>query len=326
MAKSIRVNTESINRMGYRILSAGIMLKYFLANPVMFYNHHRTWRGDKSEMLPIGRWENLRIEKGVLLADPVFDENDEFAKKIKSKFDNGFLNAASVGVSIIETSEDPKYLLPGQKRATVTKCELKEISIVDVPGNAEAVVVNSDTGAILELGDKDNGVLPIINKEEVMENNLKTIAVALALSENSSETEILSAINSMKSERDALKNDNATLKDSNSTFVTQKAADDKAHAERIVDSAITAKKIKKTERDNYLKLAEGNIAAVENILGGMQPQRNLADNAGAQGAAAADSSVTFDSLQRNNPEELTRLRNEEPEEFKRLLADHKKKR
>ena len=317
MSKSIKVNTSNVNRYGFRILSEGIELKYFLLNPIMFYNHHRTWKGDKSEMLPIGKWENLRVEKGVLLADPVFDEDDEFAMKIKKKFEKGMLNAASVNVFPIETSDAPKHLLPGQKRPTVTKSELREISIVDIPGNREAVVLSYEDGRIIELTDGKNQVLPIINKKVDMEINFKTIAVALALSENASEGEIISAINSIKKEGDTHKSENEKLKSANEVLMNEKTTSLKLKAEQVVDAAIAAKKIKKTERDDYLKLAEGNLESVEKILNGLSVQKTLADAAGGNGAASKE--VTFEQLSKDNPAKLIQMKADDPEQYKALF-------
>ena len=47
----------------------------------MFYNHDNG--------VFIGRWDNVRIEDGKLLADPVFDTEDENAKNCR-KVERGF--------------------------------------------------------------------------------------------------------------------------------------------------------------------------------------------------------------------------------------------
>ena len=36
--------------------------------------------------MPIGKVENLRVEDGKLIGTPVFDQNDDFAKRIESKW------------------------------------------------------------------------------------------------------------------------------------------------------------------------------------------------------------------------------------------------
>ncbi len=79
----------------------------------VFYNH-------RSDSLPIGKWENVRIENKKLKADAVFDKNDEFAMKIFQKIKDGFLESVSVGISILEFEEDSK----NKDLIIVTKWEL----------------------------------------------------------------------------------------------------------------------------------------------------------------------------------------------------------
>jgi HK97 family phage prohead protease len=138
--KEIVLSDETLNRYGYRVLTRGIQLEAFLRNPVMFYNHNRS-------TLPIGRWENIRRDDGKLIATPVFDTADAFALQIKRKFEDGFINAASIGLSVVATSNEQAAMLPGQKWPTVTKCELFEVSIVDIPANANAIKLYKATAA-----------------------------------------------------------------------------------------------------------------------------------------------------------------------------------
>ncbi len=128
MNKTFVLSDESLNSYGYKVCTSGIDLKQFRANPVMFYNHNR-------ESGVIGRWENIRIEGTRLLAEPVFDEADEFARKIKSKVENGFVKSASIGISTYE----PFTLKDNEN--WVMKCRVIECSIVDMPSNENAVVL-----------------------------------------------------------------------------------------------------------------------------------------------------------------------------------------
>lgn len=183
---SFIVSDESINSYGFRVLTSGIQTKNFKTNPVGFYNHHRSnsWDGDAMKSMPIIRWENLKKENNTLTAVPIFDENDELGAKAKSKVENGFLNATSIGIYILATSTDPKLMLKGQTRPTVTKCELYEISVVDIPSNSNATRL-SDNGnkdiVILSNGkpvDNLDEILPIVElKEETTEKlqNPKTM-------------------------------------------------------------------------------------------------------------------------------------------------------
>lgn len=139
MAKSFILSDESINDRGFRIITAGINLDRFKKNPIMLWMHQRDDGWNFSQVLPIGKWENIRKEDGKLVADPVFDENDPFAMMIKSKVENDLLRGCSIGANPVEFSTATKDLEKGQTRATITKCELYEASIVDLPSNKNSV-------------------------------------------------------------------------------------------------------------------------------------------------------------------------------------------
>ena len=188
------VSTESVNKYGYRVLTEGIDTSEFEKNPLMFYNHDRWGK------LPIGRWENLRKENNKLVATAVFDDDDEFAQKVKNKVEKRILNACSMGFDAKELSDDASLLLPGQKRATVTKSILHEISIVDLPGNGDAMRLKMPNKMlVLGAGIEDENVsqLPIIQRKE----DMKKIALALGLPETATEEQAIERIESLHADR-----------------------------------------------------------------------------------------------------------------------------
>ena len=148
------LSDESLNSYGFRVLTNGIDIKSFEKNPIMLSMHDRS-------ILPIGKWENLRVEDKKLLGDAVFDDNDELARKIKSKVEQGILNATSIGIDIVELSEDRDLLEKGQYRPTVTKSRLFEVSIVDIPSNANALKLNFPTKGIQLSGGFDEKSLEL---------------------------------------------------------------------------------------------------------------------------------------------------------------------
>jgi HK97 family phage prohead protease len=150
--KQFIVSDESINSYGFRVLTAGIDTTRFLKNPVGLFNHSDEWMDDNYAG-PIAKWSDLKIEGSQLLATAEFDVDDAKGKIIANKVDKGFLNAASIGFRVVETSEDPELMLPGQKYATVTKCQLIEISIVDIPSNENACCLYDDNDKRIELKD-----------------------------------------------------------------------------------------------------------------------------------------------------------------------------
>ena len=79
-------DSNTINSYGFRIRLEGMNLDRFRSNPVMLYQH------DKFSV--IGRWENIRIEDGRLLADAKFDSEDELARQVEGKIRNFFKEGA----------------------------------------------------------------------------------------------------------------------------------------------------------------------------------------------------------------------------------------
>ncbi len=144
MAKPFVFNDETkVNDRGFILLNSGIDLTRFKDNPVMLHQH------DPEKV--VGRWENWRIEGTKLLADPVFDQDDEDAKKVMGKVDRNFLKGASPWIIPLEAELRE---IPGLGYlAVVTKSELMEASIVSVPSNALSLRLSSREGKILETNE-----------------------------------------------------------------------------------------------------------------------------------------------------------------------------
>jgi HK97 family phage prohead protease len=183
------LSTEDVNSYGTWISTEGISLKRFNINPVMFYGHNYD--------IVIGRWENLRIENGKLLADAVFDMKDPFAAEIARKIEEGFIKGVSVGIDIIAHSDDKQYKKPGQGLPAILQSELVEASIVPVPANSSSLKLGrlaKNLKLSAELSDKYIDLL-FENNHTLNQNlNMKQIALKLGLKDDATEQDILSAI------------------------------------------------------------------------------------------------------------------------------------
>lgn len=274
--KRIVISDESINSYGFWVMTDGIDLSAFLKNPVMLWNHNRGGLGVTSDQLPIGIWKDLRIENGVLTGEPVFDENDEFAVKIKQKYESGILNACSIGFAPLEWSDAPEMLKEGQKVATVTRCRLLEISICDIPSNANAtVVLYDDDNKVINLSDLPNKAIgPKIN------NNMpKEIALTLGLDENASPQACVNAITELKSEIASHEATRQNLEDENRQMRLRLKAIDDAAAEaqkqevvNLLDDAVKSGRIDATARPKFEKLFELDHEAAKTALAAL-PER-----------------------------------------------------
>ena len=217
MSKRIILSYSSLNIYGYRVLTEGIDYAAFEKNPILLYMHFRDegspfWGTYKA----IGHWKDIQVEDGVLSAEPVFDQVDELSKTIAAKFEAGTFNAASIGIRILATSSEKEFLVPGQTRETVTKCELMEASIVDIPANANAVrLYDRDTSACLAVG-MENAAVPLLRQNPTAMNlkaKWKTVLAFLGIGEDKAEATQLSdeQMESLNAEMERLQSENARL-------------------------------------------------------------------------------------------------------------------
>lgn len=176
------------NRFGFRVLVDGIDTTQFERNPVMLYDHRDS---DKDDM-PIGKWENPRKENGTLYATPDFDMNDDFAKKIKSKVDNGYIRMASVSLIPVEWSDAPEYKLEGQTGPTLVRSIAREGSITAFGVNWNSLKLCDNDGKLINLSEYDYG--QTLNQKTDTMSDMKTLAAALNLSESTSESEIIRTV------------------------------------------------------------------------------------------------------------------------------------
>jgi len=120
-----KASTESLGRDGMIIEAAGWQLDNYRKSPTVLWAHDYL-----GQRLPIGMAE-VAIEGSALMADIRFDQEDQFAKDVESKYRRGFLSAVSVGWNTLE-----------QKPTTpprISKAELLDISAVPVPGDPNAL-------------------------------------------------------------------------------------------------------------------------------------------------------------------------------------------
>lgn len=191
------LSDESVNCYGLRFLTAGIDISDFAKNAVMLYMHGRGQ--------VIGVWEDIKKEGAQLTAEAVFDQEDEFAVSIEKKVEGGFLKAASSCLQPLAWSEDPKLLVPGQTRPTATKSTILEASIVDIPGNRNALRLHLGNGLWLSddaaaNAETLNQFLPTLTPKNA--RKMQQILLALKLGENATEAEAVAAIARIQSDAD----------------------------------------------------------------------------------------------------------------------------
>lgn len=268
--KRVILSDSSLNRYGYRIMSAGLNFEAFKKNPVMLYMHFRDegspiWGDAKA----IGHWEDIQMNGDELSAIPVFDDACELSRTIHAKYDAGTYSAASIGIRIIATSANKDLLLPGQTRETVTESELMEASIVDIPANANAVrLYNQDhSNSVFLATGMDTQVVPELKINHSMKFNEKWNALLAFLGidkANIGSAELsVDQLDKVDGELERLELENKTLAD-------EKTATEGKLSEK--DSEIATLKTEVTNKDQEIATLKGEATTKDQDITELKSQ------------------------------------------------------
>lgn len=319
MGKRVRITNSSVNCYGTRVLTEGLDISQYERNPVLLYMHER------GEV--IGYMKDLKLEGDELTGEPVFDEASELSQRCKKQWEFGSLRMVSMGIDIIETSESPEHLAPGQTRPTIVKSKLDEVSIVDIGANDDAIVLKKNGRRVY---DKNiNEVLRLMSnnqpnqktmseKTEKVENNGAQSAESLGTQSVQLQKEKSGAptgnLEQLQKENEELKAQVETLK---------KEIDELklAGITASVDKAIAEKRLDAEKKSQFVELGKKvGIEELEGILGAMTPKAKLSAvlNGGRALSQGSQSNSEWKTLHDVPAEKMMELRTDRPEEYQRL--------
>ncbi len=139
-SKRFVISDESVNRDGFWVKTSGIDLKQYEKNPIMLFMHIRAIGGKEDIILALGTMTDLKVnKKNQLTGVPYFDDEDDFAMKVYRKVENGTYRMTSAGLAPKEVRDDEAHLKDGAP--CLSKSELREVSIVDIGSNSNALSV-----------------------------------------------------------------------------------------------------------------------------------------------------------------------------------------
>jgi hypothetical protein len=311
--KSFVLHDESENTQGFRMLTSGADLTEFRKNPVMLLNHN-----DYS--LPIGRWDNIRIEGTKILADAVFDETDPQGKQVSDKVERDFVRAASMGawrpedIDVIQETD----LITGKSTVTVKTWIAREASIVTIPSNHNALAFyDRETGKLMD----NSEVLKLFDAPKteklIVDNKMfEKIAKILNLADTALEPEVTAAVQVALSDNDRLKAENETLTSRIDELNRAAKALKDAEAVALLDAAVKDGRIDDKGRDNYLKLFSLDYEAAKTAIESIPLRKSVAGQiAASDGHDASELSclqkTTWDDLDKQGS--LTKLKDKYPD-------------
>lgn len=296
MGKRVRISNERLNALGTRVITAGCDVGQFQRNPVLLYMHRR------GEV--IGLVKDVKVEGDQITGELSFDEASELSIKAKKQYEFGSLRMVSAGFDILELSDDPKYLVPGQTRPTVTKSKLVEVSLVDIGANDDAITLYRD-GSVLELGKDGNNPLPTIQtkpKENIMD--LKALALQLGLPETATEAEVLAKIGDLiaaRQERD--------------TLLVEKEQLTLAAITAAVDAAVGEKRLTAEKKQQFIELGKKvGLDDLKSTLAAMAPAQKASDFINP----ASGTLTAYKKLSDVPSDKLLELRSNDPDTYKAL--------
>lgn len=257
--KEFLVTDSSVNVYGFRLLTGGYMLQEFEKNPIGYYMHVR-------DTGVVVRWEDFRVDGDSVYAKPVINLSNSRGQQTVDEIENGFLNAASVGhIMALEYSDDPALLLPGQTGPTVTKWYNRELSLVDIPGN---------TNALAQLYDKDDNPINLADFSNKIPN-MKTIVftaamlAAMKLTAESDQTAVETSFSDLVAKAAKVDTLQKQLDD-------LKAEQSKKEVKSLLDKALDVdKKITKELSDQLEVQFKDNPTGLQNLLAAMPAYKSV---------------------------------------------------
>jgi HK97 family phage prohead protease len=320
--KTFLISDESVNTYGFAVATSGIRLDNAKQNCPCYYEHN-------NDELPLGHWENFRLEGVKLYADLVIEGASEVEQEYIRKIKNGDIKGASIGADPIKWDEF-KTKLDGQTKPWLTECDLFEVSITALPANKKALALKKD-GAVVKLN-STNTVLFIPTTTTKIENDMKAIALKLGLPETATEAEILSAIgtvqlkasNAEQLQNTILQEAEVGLTDEQKEMFVELKKTNPAVALKYANSVKANDTTEEgTVNPNGSKKPVANTKVVKDVKVSALLKKGLKPG-GENDEEEFTGKNSFDYLQRKNPTELARIRKEEPEKYARLTADYGK--
>ena len=302
MGKRVRISNEILNAYGTWIVTAGCDTAQYERNPVLLYMHVR---GDV-----IGYIKDIKVENDEVTGEPVFDEASELSIRAKKQFEFGSLRMVSASIEILEMSEDPKLLKPGQTRPTITKSRLIEVSIVDIGANDDALVLTQN-GVRLQLGKDGSNPLPLLNNKPSNPSkqmlDLKELALMVGLEATADESAVKARILALKKAEE----DNKTLRSEKEQMTLSAIT-------QAVDAGIAENKIPADKKDHFINLGKtAGLEALKETIAAMSPKGKISQvlthTPKPQGEA------TFTKLSEVPAEKLMAMRKDDRETYIKLF-------
>lgn len=316
--KEYLITDSTVNCYGFRLLTDGYMQSEFEKNPIGYYMHLR----DDGVVV---RWEDFRRDGDKVFAKPVINLSNQRGQQTVDEILNNFLNAASVGHYVIaELSDDPALKLPGQTGPTVTKWYNRELSLVDIPGNYNALA---------DLFDVKGNRIENLAAFNPQTSNMKTIVLtagivtALNLKADAEQSTVETAFNDLLAKANKVEglesqvqNLTAEKTDLETKLSAEKSKSIDSEVASLLEKGLADKKLTVNMKDKLSVDYKGNPTGLKSLLdtlptiGSVTAAIKDQEKAGIVSRLAALTAKSWDDLDRSG--ELQELKSLDEGVFK----------
>ncbi len=287
MSDQFIINDESVvNSYGFKVLTKGISLRRFKANPVCLSDHRNTTKN------VLGKWQNLKTDTGKLLGVPAFDTEDPDGKEVVRKVNSGTIKGCSMGIIFNE-----KNLIVVDDIVVLKACELLEVSIVPVRSNANAISLYNADGELISEDKIKELCLSVQSKISTKTSKMKTVITHLNLPENSDEAAVLSAVKELGVQLNAVTADRDAYKQKFEGLQAENVQKQKEAFEEKADLAVKEGRLDATGKTTLLELADGKYEKAMQLIDGL-PKREKLNVKDKETELSAFDKMTWDELDR----------------------------
>ena len=303
------LSDSSVNVYGFRLLTSGYQLDAFSKNPIGYFMHRR------EDGIAL-KWDDLKIADDKIWGTPVINLSNPRGEQTCDEVEFGFLNAASVGhIVVLEYSTDPELMLPGQTGPTITRWYNKECSLVDIPGNCNALTTLYDAQEnALSLPDLGAPALWTVPGQPDM---LTALRKALQLGDTADANELPALVQQLAGKA-------MTLEQENTALQTQLKALSERTAQQgiaaLLDRALEDRKLTVELRNRLATDYAGNAPGLSALLAAMPAYQPVVDML-KQNSDAGQANWQWDDYELHDPagKKLRALRANDPAKYKELF-------
>lgn len=292
------------NNYGFRVLNAGISLERFINNPICLNDH----RNNTKDVL--GKWKNLKINESLLIGTPELNTQDVEGLEVVRKIKADIIVGTSMG---FDFRDEDFMLIDGE--LVLTKCELKEVSFVAVPSNANTIVLYDQKGIALSKEQVNELCLSAqsrtINKLQEMNRVIKH----LQLSDNATETEVLTAVQTLEGRLTAKGQEVATLKAEKEALIQERDLKLKAEFDQELEAAVKDGRLDEDGKAPIQEMVQASgYAQGSKLLKALPKRKMIADKIETQQTAlAAFDKMSWSELDKGD--HLGQLKADHPDYF-----------